>query len=516
MKTHDEDCTTAALRELLDPQSHGLLTPDVDIQLKQSQTADGEIFAQTFSAGFQINEPQASEQAYVGTLPQSQQGRAFAHQAGSGAGALPQPQLKSQSKPQLKPQNKPQVNQPFGAPAMNKTNLKPTETEKLYYPVKNKTIVIAAAAASVLCAIAAFKMGVLRAEASTALDPMKAGAVILLLIAVNAYLASRFLSKKNLCSKMVAAPVGEKASSTDDKFSFMENLKRRFTKADDPAPEVYSFADEGFMQFTRQSEQKEENCPLEPDSPSRAQVQSNQQPPIPGADPSLLRAQAQSSQQPPIPSAVPSPLQAQAQSGHQPPIPGAASSLSRAQAQSNQQPPIPSAAPSPWRAQAQSDQQPPIPGTAPSSSRAQRGNPAPQPPVPGIEYTVFGEDGSNETTLLRSDDTQKTVLLRDTQQQDRIKLLPVDTDTYREISVTTTPFIIGKQKAMTDARIDNPTVSKLHAKLIKEDKDYYICDLNSTNGTFVNGVRLGINAKSAVQDGDTVTFSDISYRVVMG
>ncbi len=39
-------------------------------------------------------------------------------------------------------------------------------------------------------------------------------------------------------------------------------------------------------------------------------------------------------------------------------------------------------------------------------------------------------------------------------------------------------------------RIDNAAVSKRHARIIKEGKQYFIEDLNSTNGTYLNDYRV--------------------------
>ena len=41
-----------------------------------------------------------------------------------------------------------------------------------------------------------------------------------------------------------------------------------------------------------------------------------------------------------------------------------------------------------------------------------------------------------------------------------------------------------------DIHIDNLGVSKQHAKIIKQDGNYVIEDLNSTNGTFINEKRV--------------------------
>jgi hypothetical protein len=41
-----------------------------------------------------------------------------------------------------------------------------------------------------------------------------------------------------------------------------------------------------------------------------------------------------------------------------------------------------------------------------------------------------------------------------------------------------------------DILIDNPAVSSHHAKITREENKFYIEDLNSTNGTFLNGLKI--------------------------
>ena len=65
-----------------------------------------------------------------------------------------------------------------------------------------------------------------------------------------------------------------------------------------------------------------------------------------------------------------------------------------------------------------------------------------------------------------------------------------------------------------DVLIDRETVSKYHAKIEKQEADYYIEDLNSTNGTMVNGESLSYKQKRKLEINDIVQFADIQYKFV--
>ena len=64
-----------------------------------------------------------------------------------------------------------------------------------------------------------------------------------------------------------------------------------------------------------------------------------------------------------------------------------------------------------------------------------------------------------------------------------------DTEPVRHVPVTTTPFKIGRRP---DSSLSLPcgSVSKEHAIISDRDGGLWIRDLNSTNGTYVNGEKL--------------------------
>jgi diguanylate cyclase (GGDEF)-like protein len=61
-------------------------------------------------------------------------------------------------------------------------------------------------------------------------------------------------------------------------------------------------------------------------------------------------------------------------------------------------------------------------------------------------------------------------------------------------------FIIGRSQT-TDFAVDDPGVSRRHCRILRQNGRLYIEDLGATNGTLVNGVRVG---KAALSDGDRI------------
>lgn len=61
---------------------------------------------------------------------------------------------------------------------------------------------------------------------------------------------------------------------------------------------------------------------------------------------------------------------------------------------------------------------------------------------------------------------------------------------------------IGKKKEEVDVVLQDSSVSRMHARITREGKEYYLEDLNSTNGTFKNGLRLQPYEKRKLESGD--------------
>ncbi len=61
-----------------------------------------------------------------------------------------------------------------------------------------------------------------------------------------------------------------------------------------------------------------------------------------------------------------------------------------------------------------------------------------------------------------------------------------------------------------DVRIDNPAVSGHHSLIINILNDSFLEDLNSTNGTYVNGTRI---AETTLKPGDEVAVGPVKFFV---
>ncbi len=84
-------------------------------------------------------------------------------------------------------------------------------------------------------------------------------------------------------------------------------------------------------------------------------------------------------------------------------------------------------------------------------------------------------------------------------------------DTCEEIAVTKPDFIIGRLKDQVDYVSSNSAIGKVHAQIVAKNGSYYIKDLNSRNGTYINDTRVDSNKEYEIRNGDRVTLANTDY-----
>ena len=89
-------------------------------------------------------------------------------------------------------------------------------------------------------------------------------------------------------------------------------------------------------------------------------------------------------------------------------------------------------------------------------------------------------------------------------------ILSLDDKVMAEYNMTKERYTIGRLSD-NDVRIDNPTISGYHSLIINILNDSFLEDLNSTNGTYVNGKLI---KKHALQHGDVVSIGKHQLRYV--
>ena len=123
------------------------------------------------------------------------------------------------------------------------------------------------------------------------------------------------------------------------------------------------------------------------------------------------------------------------------------------------------------------------------------------------EATVLLED---EATVLLEDEA--TGLLREEQQTihyaSLYRLL-----TNEIISINKSVFRIGKERSYSDYFVaNNDKVSRSHADIITRSGRYFIVDLNSKNGTYINDVPVPVQQEVEIHFGDRIRLANDEFE----
>ena len=82
----------------------------------------------------------------------------------------------------------------------------------------------------------------------------------------------------------------------------------------------------------------------------------------------------------------------------------------------------------------------------------------------------------------------------------------------RDFVVDKDIFLIGTDASAVDGVLKSRAAGEIQAKITRAENTYYIEDMNSANGTLVNGKILIYKEVRRLEEGDRITFADISYR----
>lgn len=106
-----------------------------------------------------------------------------------------------------------------------------------------------------------------------------------------------------------------------------------------------------------------------------------------------------------------------------------------------------------------------------------------------------------------------TVCLSDYREHPQGMLLYEGYEGLNNIALKSDETRIG-QAGETDVVIDRPTISRFHACILREEGEFYLMDMNSSNGTYVNNKPIAYKEKCQLKINDIIRFADIKYRFV--
>lgn len=112
-------------------------------------------------------------------------------------------------------------------------------------------------------------------------------------------------------------------------------------------------------------------------------------------------------------------------------------------------------------------------------------------------------DDLYETTLLNSNNAVK---------HSKAYLLTLNKGIVNRTAISKDKFYIGRQKENVDYVIANPIIGKVHAVITQNSGNYYLTDLNSKNGTFINDKKLIPNNQYELKDDCNISFGNFHVQ----
>lgn len=123
-----------------------------------------------------------------------------------------------------------------------------------------------------------------------------------------------------------------------------------------------------------------------------------------------------------------------------------------------------------------------------------------------LQLTMGGYSVAEKTPYEEEEEWGRTIYIEeDALPKERVHRLCTQ-DGRMIIQLDKNSITIGKKKEEADLVLEDVSVSRMHARIIKEQDGMYLEDLNSTNGTFKNGLRMQPYEKRKLEEGDEIRF----------
>ena len=126
------------------------------------------------------------------------------------------------------------------------------------------------------------------------------------------------------------------------------------------------------------------------------------------------------------------------------------------------------------------------------------------------EEKIWNEEKTRDRENLE-DSWGETVLLSQGSTKGPASLVSIEPGALATIYLDQELTVVGKMEQAADVVIPVDTVSRVHARIRKKHDGYYLADLNSRNGTSVNGRMLKPEEEYLLQNEDQVDFAKARY-----
>lgn len=132
-------------------------------------------------------------------------------------------------------------------------------------------------------------------------------------------------------------------------------------------------------------------------------------------------------------------------------------------------------------------------------------------PVPRRER--FGSVGFQENVFQKEPQGEAcgNTVFFDSARAAEHKLYAMDKKNKKHIDLQNFPYTVGKMAGCVDCVLEDDSVSRIHARFDKAGEAVQLTDMNSTNGTYKNGLRMEPQETVEIEPGDEIRFGNLHY-----
>lgn len=141
--------------------------------------------------------------------------------------------------------------------------------------------------------------------------------------------------------------------------------------------------------------------------------------------------------------------------------------------------------------------------------------------VDALEHVSLADEIPGDTTVLGSEDdctillTQHNLDDRASAQEQRLSVRLIEDGgiVATEFPVTPEGVVLGRDRRQADQVIEDISVSRRHIRIYEDAEKIYVEDLDSTNGTVINGIRLPAGRSWQLADRDVLCIGTRQYHI---
>lgn len=125
------------------------------------------------------------------------------------------------------------------------------------------------------------------------------------------------------------------------------------------------------------------------------------------------------------------------------------------------------------------------------------------------ENWIQNEDSTEIEPMFPEDDSEKTELVILNEDWEH-RLISLDKEKEGDIEIREYPMIVGTREDCVDWVLHDRCVSKMHLQIDKVNDKVVIRDLNSRNGSYVNGIMVN-GVEKELESGDEVKIGNLKF-----